>query len=235
MDRIARSTLNAKNDERIRMNNLSAAIYMTAQGIPFMQAGEEMLRTKLKASGEYDENSYSSPDSVNSLKWDTLNEQEYQKTYNYYKGLIEFRKAHPALRMTNAEDVAANITAVEGLDKNVTAFEIKGGANGDSADGIFIIFNPNNENTTVTLPDGVWNVCINGEKAGTNVLENITNQTVTVAPISAMVLVKGDGYVQSVTDSVIEKESINKWIVIIGVAVLVMIVGIVILVNKKKK
>lgn len=235
MDRIARSTLNAKNDERIRMNNLSAAIYMTAQGIPFMQAGEEMLRTKLKASGEYDENSYSSPDSVNSLKWDTLNEQEYQKTYNYYKGLIEFRKAHPALRMTNAEDVAANITAVEGLDKNVTAFEIKGGANGDSADGIFIIFNPNNENTTVTLPDGVWNVCINGEKAGTNVLENITNQTVTVAPISAMVLVKGDGYVQSVTDSVIEKESINKWIVIIGVAVLVMIVGVVILVNKKKK
>lgn len=235
MDRIARSTLNAKNDERIRMNNLSAAIYMTAQGIPFMQAGEEMLRTKLKASGEYDENSYSSPDSVNSLKWDTLNEQEYQNTYNYYKGLIEFRKAHPALRMTNAEDVAANITAVEGLDKNVTAFEIKGGANGDSADGIFIIFNPNNENTTVTLPDGVWNVCINGEKAGTNVLENITNQTVTVAPISAMVLVKGDGYVQSVTDSVIEKESINKWIVIIGVAVLVMIVGVVILVNKKKK
>lgn len=235
MDRIARSTLNAKNDERIRMNNLSAAIYMTAQGIPFMQAGEEMLRTKLKASGEYDENSYSSPDSVNSLKWDTLNEQEYQKTYNYYKGLIEFRKAHPALRMTNAEDVAANITAVEGLDKNVTAFEIKGGANGDSADGIFIIFNPNNENTTVTLPDGVWNVCINGEKAGTNVLENITNQTVTVAPISAMVLVKGDGYVQSVADSVIEKESINKWIVIIGVAVLVMIVGVVILVNKKKK
>lgn len=235
MDRIARSTLNAKSDERVHMNNLSAAIYMTAQGIPFMQAGEEMLRTKLKASGEYDENSYSSPDSVNSLKWDTLNEQEYQNTYNYYKGLIEFRKAHPALRMTNAEDVKANITAVEGLDKNVTAFEIKGGANGDSADGIFIIFNPNNENTTVTLPDGVWNVCINGEKAGTNVLESVTNQTATVAPISAMVLVKGEGQVQSVTDSVIEKESINKWIVIIGVAVLVMIVGAVILVNKKKK
>ena len=33
------------------MNNLSAAIYMTAQGIPFLQAGEEMLRTKIDASG----------------------------------------------------------------------------------------------------------------------------------------------------------------------------------------
>ncbi len=35
----------------IRMNNLSAAIYMTAQGIPFLQAGEEMLRAKIDASG----------------------------------------------------------------------------------------------------------------------------------------------------------------------------------------
>ena len=54
------------------MNNLSAAIYMTAQGIPFLQAGEEMLRTKIDASGGFVENSYNSPDSVNSIKWDTL-------------------------------------------------------------------------------------------------------------------------------------------------------------------
>lgn len=193
MDRIARSTLNDTREDKVRMNHLSAAIYMTAEGIPFIHAGEEMLRTKLKASGEYDENSYSSPDSVNSLKWDTLNEEEYQNTYHYYKGLIAFRKAHPALRMTNAEDVAANITAVEGLDANVTAFDIKGGANGDSAAGMFLIFNPNKEETTVTLPDGVWDVYINGEKAGTEVLETITDGKVTVAPISALVLVKGDG------------------------------------------
>ena len=55
------------------MNNLSAAIYMTAQGIPFLQAGEEMLRTKIDASGGFG-NSYNSPDSVNSIKWDTLEE-----------------------------------------------------------------------------------------------------------------------------------------------------------------
>ena len=49
------------------MNNLSAAIYMTAQGIPFLQAGEEMLRAKIDASGGFLENSYNSPDSVNSI------------------------------------------------------------------------------------------------------------------------------------------------------------------------
>lgn len=75
-DRIVKSTDKLSREEHIRMNNLSAAIYMNAQGIPFMQAGEEMLRTKPKENGGFDENSYASSDEVNSLKWDTLNEEE---------------------------------------------------------------------------------------------------------------------------------------------------------------
>ncbi|MDE6167373.1 MAG: type I pullulanase, partial [Acetatifactor sp.] len=98
MDRITRSALSSARVDKIRMNNLAAVIYMTSQGIPFMQAGEEMLRTKLKAGGTFDENSYASPDSVNSLKWDTLDEEEYKNVFEYYKGLIAFRKAHAALR-----------------------------------------------------------------------------------------------------------------------------------------
>lgn len=235
IDRIARSTMNVTREDRVRMNNLSAAIYMTSQGIPFMQAGEEMLRTKLKSSGEYDENSYASPDSVNSLKWDTLDEEEYQNTYNYYKGLIAFRKAHPALRMTTAEDVAANITTVDGLDANVTAFEIKGGTNGDSADGMFIIFNPNAEETQVTLPDGVWDVYINGEKAGTEVLETITGGTATVAPISAMVLIKGEGEVQTTVDTTVEEKPSNKGPIAAGVAAIAVVAaGVIAFIRKKK-
>lgn len=234
MDRIARSNMNTTKEDRVRMNNLSAAIYMTAQGIPFMQAGEEMLRSKIKASGEYDENSYASSDAVNSLKWDTLNEEEYQNTYQYYKGLIAFRKEHPALRMTTAEDVEANMTAVEGLDANVTAFKIKAGANGDSAQGMFIIFNPNEEETKVALPDGVWDVYINGEKAGTEVLETISNGTATVAPISAMVLIKGE--VQKTVDTTVESTSVNKGLAAVGIiAVVAVAAGVVVFVKKKKK
>ena len=238
MDRIARSTINESRTDRVRMNNLSAAIYMTSQGIPFMQAGEEMLRTKMKSSGEYDENSYSSPDSVNSLKWDTLNEEEYLNTYDYYKGLIAFRKAHPALRMTTAGDVEANITAVEGLDANVTAFEIKGGANGDSAEGMFMIFNPNGEETQVTLPDGVWDVYINGEKAGTEILETITDNTATVAPISAMVLVKGEGEAQTTVDAADADtvKPINKGLIAaVAAGVAIVAAGIFVVVKKRKK
>lgn len=189
LDRITRSTPGVSEEDRIRMNNLSAAIYMTAQGIPFLQAGEEMLRTKIDASGGFLENSYNSPDSVNSIKWDTLEDETYQNVYNYYKGLIAFRKAHAALRLTNADDVNANITSVDGLDDNVLAFRINGGVNGETSDGIFVIFNPNSTETSVTLPDGAWDVCVNADHAGTEALTTVSG-SVSVEPISAMVLVK---------------------------------------------
>lgn len=244
MDRIARSTPAESREDRVRMNNLAAAIYMTAEGIPFMQAGEEMLRSKVKEDGGFDENSYASPDTVNSIKWDNLNEEEYQNTYNYYKGLIAFRKAHPALRMTTAADVEENVAAVEGLDANVVAFDIKGGANGDSAEGMYIIFNANKEEKQVTLPAGyAWNVYVNGEKAGTEVIESITNGTASVAPISAMVLVRGeevDATEQAAPAGTQETtktdSSVNKGLIATGVAAVAAVAaGVVAFFRKKKK
>lgn len=188
-DRITMTLPDASEADRIKMNNLAAAIYFTAEGIPFMQAGEEMLRTKVKEDGTYEHNSYNSPDSINSLKWDTLNNNTYKNVVNYYKGLIAFRKAHAALRLTNADDVNNNITPVEGLDKNVVAFNVKGKVNGETSDGLFVIFNANNSETKVKLPEGSWNVCINSEKAGTDTIETVSSEA-KVSPISAMVLVK---------------------------------------------
>ena len=192
MDRLAVSATDASREDLIRMNNLAAAIYLTAEGIPFMQAGEEMLRTKPAAGGGYDENSYASSDQVNSLKWDTLEDEEYWNVYEYYKGLIAFRKAHGALRLTNAEDVQANVSAVKDLPGSVLAFQINGGVNGETSDGLFIIFNPDTESQEVSLPEGVWDVYVNSGKAGTEVLDTISG-TAKVDPISALVLVKGEG------------------------------------------
>lgn len=193
MDRLTRSALSSSRADKIRMNNLAAAIYMTSEGIPFLQAGEEMLRTKMKADSTFDENSYASPDYVNSLKWETLEEDEYRQVFEYYKGLIAFRKAHGALRLTNAQDVEQNVIPVEGLPANVVAFQVNGGVNGETSEGLFLIFNPNNRTEEITLPDGVWDVYVNGEKAGTEVLATITNGKASVDPISALVLVKGSG------------------------------------------
>ena len=191
-DKLALSASTSSEADRIKMNNLAAAIYITSQGVPFMQAGEEMLRSKPLGDGTYDHNSYASSDAVNSLKWDNLNDAAYMDVYNYYKGLIAFRQAHPALRMTSAEEVKSSITAMTDLDNNVTAFHIAAGANGEESD-LFVVFNPANAATTVTLPKGDWTIYVNGEDAGTTALGTASG-TVSVAPISAMVLVKtGEG------------------------------------------
>ena len=192
MDRLALSRPDASRADYIRMNNLTAAIYMTAQGIPFMQAGEEMLRTKVNEDGSFNENSYNASDEVNSLKWATLEDPEYASVFEYYKGLIAFRKAHAGLRLATAEDVKANVTAVEGLPDNVVAFQIQGGAGGEESDGLYLIFNANPEAVDIQLPAGNWDVCVNAEKAGTEALETVSGK-VSVEPISALILVKGEG------------------------------------------
>lgn len=191
MDRIALAVPDASREERIKMNNLAAAIYMLAQGVPFLQAGEEMLRTKRGGDGKFVENSYASPDEVNSLKWDTLDNPEYAAVYDYYRGLIAFRKTHGAFRLASSEEVHKNVIPLEGLEANVTGFRVFGGEKGEYAKELFVIFNPGRTETQISLPKGKWNVCINGEKAGTKVIEAVKQDTVRVAPISAMVLVKG--------------------------------------------
>ena len=187
-DRLTLSNPEASTEDLIRYNNLAAAIYMTAQGVPFFQAGEEMLRSKPLGNGEFDHNSYCSPDSVNSLKWNDLNKGAYQDVYRYYQGLIAFRKAHPALRMTEAEEVSAHISKLTGLDFNVTGFHIASGANGEENEFV-VIFNPRSDDISVTLPEGSWTVYINADDAGTEALAAAEGE-VTVEHSSAMVLLK---------------------------------------------
>ena len=184
-DKITLSTAQLTEVDRLKMNNLSAAIVMTSQGVPFFQAGEEILRSKPDGKGGYDHNSYKSSDAVNSIKWDNLNTQAYSYSYTYYQGLIAFRKAHPILRLTTAEAVNAAVTVMEDLDSNVNAFHINGG---EIDDDLFIIFNPRKESTTVTLPDGKWDVYVDSVNAGTTMLRTVEG-SVTVDAISAMILV----------------------------------------------
>ena len=186
-DRIVLSTPKASRADQIRMNNLAAAFYMTAQGVPFFQAGEEMLRSKPLPGGGFDENSYKSPDSINSIKWADLRKEEYRQVCRYYRGLIAFRKAHPLLRQMVSDTVNATVTPVSGLDANVLAFRLAGDA--EPGREIFIAFNANPTAAVVQLPAGKWDVCADGETAGNTVIGTAVG-AIPVEPISAVILVK---------------------------------------------
>lgn len=185
-DKINSSNADDSLEDRVKQNLLAASIVYTSQGTPFILAGEEMLRSKPNADGTFNHNSYNASDAVNSIKWDNLNDETYQKVYNYYKGLIQFRKAHSALRMT--ENTKDYIHFSDNVDKGVIAYSIDK-VNGETSNGIFVIYNPLKTETKVKLPDGNWNVYIKDDKAGITSLETVSKE-VTVSPISCMVLAK---------------------------------------------
>ena len=198
-DKLNLTRPDATEADRIKMNNLTAAVYMMSQGIPFIHAGEEFLRTKTHEDGTVEHNSYNSNDYVNALRWTNLEKETYADVADYYKGLIEFRKNHEALRLTTSEAVAENMN-YHYVSSNVVLFSLDGkdSVAGEVSDGIVVIFNATEEAKTFSLYDyntiaeGEWKVCINAEDAGIDVLDTITDGEVTVAPISAMVLVKGE-------------------------------------------
>ena len=191
-DKLQSTCPDATMEELVAMNSLSAAMVITSQGVPFFQAGEEILRTKEKEDGTFDHNSYASSSELNCIKWDDLNKAEYKASYEYYKGLIEFRKNHAAMRMDTMDEVNEYMNIfMKGDDaQNVLAYELSGEAEGEVADGIIVVFNPSADVAEVTLPEGEWQVCVNKEAAGTEVLSTATG-SVEVDGVSCMVLVKG--------------------------------------------
>lgn len=186
-DEINTSNADDSEEAKIKQNLLSAAIVYTSQGVPFILAGEEFLRSKTNADGSFNSNSYNAPDSVNSLKWDDLGKAEYKTVYNYYKGLIAFRKAHAALR--SMEEAGGFYTFTEGTEKGVIAYELAPN-NGEVSDGIFVVYNSLTEAQTITLPEGEWTICVQGDKAGTESLGTASGN-LTVDGISTTILVKG--------------------------------------------
>ena len=91
-DKLAISAKNATEAERKEMDKLAMSIVLTSQGISFLHAGTEFLRTKKGV-----ENSFESPDSINAIDWSLKTKNK--EVFEYVKGLIKMRKEHPAFRM----------------------------------------------------------------------------------------------------------------------------------------
>jgi len=183
-DRITLTAPEAPLDVLAKMNNLAAAFNILSQGVPFFQAGEEMLRTKPSKKGRFDHNSYRSPDRVNSLKWEDLDKELYQKNVAYYKGLIRFRKAHPSLRLTSRKDVERMVHPIRYPNPHVTAFTVE-----ENNLELMLVFNADTRSVYVPLPEGSWNIMIRDDVAGTAALGN-AESAVQVSAISTMVLVQ---------------------------------------------
>ena len=164
-----------------QLSQFASSVAFLSQGVPFLQAGQEFLRSK-----KGNENSYNADDETNSLKWST--KVKYVATTKYYQGLFALRAAHPAFRMSTTAQVKANLKFLK-TTNDVIAYSLNGKAVKDKAATIVVIHNPNVAATTVTLPNKKkWSIVVKGGVAGTKTIESITASKVTVAGQTTMVL-----------------------------------------------
>ncbi|MDE6273551.1 MAG: type I pullulanase [Clostridiales bacterium] len=175
-------------EKRLARNRLSAAIVQTSLGIPFMQAGEEMLRQKKNADGSYNENSYNSSDAVNNLQWELLTEtSEQTQMMEYYKGLIAFRRACETLRLP--------VSSVDGVAvcKKVSvigAFIALTMTNPYTQEQLLIVYNAADSEKAFTLPEGSWDLYITGTQAGATPISSGLTGEYTASGISCYVFKK---------------------------------------------
>ena len=180
VDRLKASVSGITDDVLVRLDLLAQTAVFTSQGVPFMLAGEELLRTK---QGVH--NSFESPDSINQIDW--ANKERYPEVFDYYSRLIALRKNHPAFRLASADLVRKHLEFLEAPD-GVVAFRLKDHAGGDSWDNIIVILNACATEQKITVPQGSYTVVCHDGYIDEMGLKTFTAGSFAVAPFSASIL-----------------------------------------------
>lgn len=148
-DKLKLSCPEASEADLVNMHQLALTIVLTSQGIPFLHAGTEFLRTKKGV-----ENSFKSPDSINAIDWSLKTNNA--ATFGKIKELIAIRKAHPAFRMTSSDEIKKNIRFDTKAPDGTISSTINGTATGDSWKRIMVLLNGTDQQQAFGLPAGKW-------------------------------------------------------------------------------
>lgn len=170
-------------------NKMAAAIVLLAQGIPFMQAGEEFGRTK-KGDG----NSYCSSSALNQLDWGRT--ALFGELLDYYKGLIQLRKAFAPFRCSGGDSIRRMVFSR--TPSQVVAFTLSGEEESQWKMAA-VILNASNQTAMAELTSWAdqplpnrWDVKADAQRAGLQTLWQVEGNCIFVQPRSVLVLVASD-------------------------------------------
>ena len=181
VDRLRTSVTDLKGNDLEKLDMLAQTAVLTSQGIPFIFAGEEVMRDK-----KFVHNSFQSPDSVNAINWH--NKAKYQWVFNYYKGLIAMRKHHPAFRLGSAELVRQHLEFLPVEGSGVVAFRLKDHAGGDAWDNIIVVLNARRETAKIEVPEGKYVAVVKDGWVNENGIGTIYGPILNIAPETALIV-----------------------------------------------
>ena len=166
----------APDADLLAQNRMAAGIYLTCQGLPFMQGGEEFARTK-----HGDHNTYRGPLELNRLDWTRA--AQLEELVQYYHGLLEIRKAYPELSGM-AGDAEPCILSLPGW---LIGFVPE--RRGESLPGrLAVYYNPERTRQWAALPAGSWRYLCDGTRAAAEPFGPACRNTIELAPVSVTIL-----------------------------------------------
>lgn len=168
-------------DELIPIDKLVHTVLLTAQGIPFIRSGEEIMQDK---QGE--PNSYKSPDSINRIDWSL--KAKNREVFDFIRGLIALRKAHPAFRIPTVEGLQQWLRFMDTGDSGVIAYTLGEYANNDEWKEILVAYNGNRHEAEIGIPEGEWNVVCRNGQIDPEGKDRLPGGSVKIAASSALIL-----------------------------------------------
>ena len=124
--------------------NQAETLVFTSQGVPFMQEGEDFMRTKaytVDGATKYSGNSYNVGDLINNMDYEL--KLDNIDTFNYFKSLIEFRKTHDVFSLSTRSEINSKLKNVK-ASNGVISYEL------DAYEGTYLVIHTCNS-TTVDL------------------------------------------------------------------------------------
>jgi len=166
--------------DRISMQKLAIGIVLTSQGISFLHAGCEFLRTKNGV-----ENSFESPDAINQMDW--LRKDSNITVTDYVQKLIQLRKTHPAFRLGNAADIRQHITFNKEPKEGLVEYSIEKAPN-EPWKYIYVMINGTDEDQNVNFPYADWKTIVDDQNVFLKPEAGFRGRSAKIKPFSMLIL-----------------------------------------------
>ena len=163
---------------RMRRHLLASSFVLLSQGIPFIHAGQEFMRTKNGL-----ENSYNAPDSINRIDWHRRSEMK--QAVDYMKSLIALRKHEPLFRLRTIDEVKEHMNILK-ADYQIVVYQLE-----DTEKLYYVIFNGQTNAIDFDVEAGDYQVLIENGKSNLDeprIVEGLSR--IRVEYLSVTVLVK---------------------------------------------
>jgi pullulanase len=235
-------------DRIARMQRQANAIILTSQGIPFLHAGVEILRTKpcvpggntCDSANMFDHNSYKSPDETNQIDWQW--KVDHANTFNYYQSLIKLRKEKSVFRLHTKTLIEDQLFIIP--DDEVGFFSFFLYDENDAMKTIYVLQNNGSVARNIPLQPGTWNVLATTDSFApfqngsfVPLRQQVGNTTITMQPNDLLIMYATET-IEYVPSNPAPQPMDFPWLIIVIASSLLFVggfAGYIILLKKGKK